>query len=74
MAIKCDNCGTTAEYKVYLDEVKQNNGSKQVETPLYVISCMYCLKGFETPTSTTVQCFTIGKKPIKKVVKQSSFL
>ena len=70
----CDNCGTPAEYKVYLDQVKQNNGSAPVEIPLYVISCVGCLKGYETPTTTTIQCFTIRKKPIKKVIEQSKFL
>lgn len=70
----CDNCSNPAEFKVYLDQVKQNNGSAPVEIPLYVISCVGCLKGFETPTTTTIQCFTIGKKPIKKIVEQSKFL
>lgn len=69
----CDNCGSPAEYKCYLDEVKQNNGSKQVKTPLYVISCIECLKGYEGPGTQTVQCFTIGK-PKVKVIKQSKFL
>ena len=70
----CDNCGTPAEYKVYLDQVKQNNGPSPVEIPLYVISCVDCLKGYETPTTTTIQCFTIRKKQIKKVIEQSKFL
>lgn len=69
----CDNCGKGAEYKVYLDQTKKSNGSAPVEIPLYVISCIDCLKGYEGQETQTVQCFTIGK-PKVKVIKQSKFL
>ena len=69
----CDNCGSPAEYKVYLDQTKKSNGSAPVEIPLYVISCIDCLKGYEGPGTQTVQCFTISK-PKGKVMKQSKFL
>jgi hypothetical protein len=73
MAI-CDNCGKPAEFKVYLDQNKKSNGSAPVEIPLYVISCIECLKGYEAPGTQTIQCFTIKKKIDKKVSNQSSFL
>lgn len=69
----CDNCSNPAEYKVYLNGIRNNNGSAPVEIPLYVISCIDCLDGYQAPGTQTVQCFTISK-PKVKVIKKSKYL